>query len=299
MDIGCYDCYNNTYGIASCTPPLLTAFERYSLGWLKPDTLKGNSNVQALSSLENNRAFLLPSTDSNEYFLLENRQQIGWDKALPGHGLLIWHIDYDSTIWFENSVNNTTDHQHVDLEEADETTDFTSIPSDAFPGINNITSFNKFTTWSNATLSPSLYNITESDGVICFTTDNAILVNACVEPSSSSSVVALSSSSALISSSSAFIASSSSVVTNIDYIENQTANQISLHNSQVTLQSTLMGVKEARITNLNGQVLFQRMFQEHRVTYSIPHMAGQGLLIVQLLSQGKILDRRLLWANLL
>ncbi|NQU06686.1 MAG: M6 family metalloprotease domain-containing protein, partial [Calditrichaeota bacterium] len=29
----------------------------------------------------------------NQYFILENRQQIGFDRSLPGSGLLIWHID--------------------------------------------------------------------------------------------------------------------------------------------------------------------------------------------------------------
>ncbi len=29
----------------------------------------------------------------NEYFLLENRQQTGFDVSLPGPGLLLWHID--------------------------------------------------------------------------------------------------------------------------------------------------------------------------------------------------------------
>ncbi|PKN16237.1 MAG: hypothetical protein CVU66_01695 [Deltaproteobacteria bacterium HGW-Deltaproteobacteria-23] len=31
--------------------------------------------------------------DSSEYFLLENRQKSGFDAALPGAGLLLWHID--------------------------------------------------------------------------------------------------------------------------------------------------------------------------------------------------------------
>ena len=27
-----------------------------------------------------------------EYFILENRQQQGFDKGLPGHGLMIYHV---------------------------------------------------------------------------------------------------------------------------------------------------------------------------------------------------------------
>jgi immune inhibitor A len=28
-----------------------------------------------------------------QYFILENRRPINWDQALPGHGLMIWHVD--------------------------------------------------------------------------------------------------------------------------------------------------------------------------------------------------------------
>ncbi|MBU1020935.1 MAG: M6 family metalloprotease domain-containing protein [Firmicutes bacterium] len=49
---------------------------------------------------------------SGEYFLIENRQKLGYDSALPGDGLLIWHID-EST-----STNENENHKLVDLEEA-------------------------------------------------------------------------------------------------------------------------------------------------------------------------------------
>lgn len=52
-------------------------------------------------------------TGIGEYFLVENRQKIGFDAALPGDGLLIWHIN-------ESRGNNSIDNRRlVDLEEAD------------------------------------------------------------------------------------------------------------------------------------------------------------------------------------
>ncbi len=82
MDVGVYNCSNSAIaGISGCTPPLLSAFERWSLGWILPDTLKASSRAQALHPLSGNRAFLLPSSRNSEYFLLENRQQEGWDTA--------------------------------------------------------------------------------------------------------------------------------------------------------------------------------------------------------------------------
>jgi immune inhibitor A len=49
----------------------------------------------------------------NEYFLVENRQKIQFDKFLPNEGLLIWHID-DST-----PTNSTETHYKVALVQAD------------------------------------------------------------------------------------------------------------------------------------------------------------------------------------
>lgn len=53
------------------------------------------------------------SVGSQEYFLVSNRQQSGFDGALPGEGLLIEHVD--------DSKNNNTDENHylVDIEQAD------------------------------------------------------------------------------------------------------------------------------------------------------------------------------------
>jgi len=49
----------------------------------------------------------------SEYFLLENRQPIGYDTALPGNGLLMWHID-------EAQPGNTDEtHYKVGLLQAD------------------------------------------------------------------------------------------------------------------------------------------------------------------------------------
>ncbi|MFQ6061138.1 MAG: hypothetical protein ACE5KV_07600, partial [Thermoplasmata archaeon] len=57
--------------------------------------------------------FKLPIRDG-EYFLVANRQRDGYDRGLPGSGLLIWHID-------EDVPDNSNDaHRMVDLEEADE-----------------------------------------------------------------------------------------------------------------------------------------------------------------------------------
>jgi hypothetical protein len=53
------------------------------------------------------------------FYLLENRQQVGWDAYLPGHGLMMTYVQYSSTKWADNTVNNTASRMGVDLIEAD------------------------------------------------------------------------------------------------------------------------------------------------------------------------------------
>jgi len=65
-------------------------------------------------------AYILPIPDSDEYFLLENRQRLGSDAAIIGPGLLIWHIDsvLVRSRWVINTVNSATPYG-VALEQAD------------------------------------------------------------------------------------------------------------------------------------------------------------------------------------
>ena len=36
---------------------------------------------------------------ADEYYIVENRQQQGWDSNLSGSGLTVFHVDYDEEIW--------------------------------------------------------------------------------------------------------------------------------------------------------------------------------------------------------
>ena len=53
----------------------------------------------------NNVVYRINTERDNEYFILENRQQSGWDSFVPGHGMLVWHIDYNPNIWDRNVVS--------------------------------------------------------------------------------------------------------------------------------------------------------------------------------------------------
>ena len=51
----------------------------------------------------------------DEYYVLENRQHVGWDNGLMklGHGMLVVHVDYDETAWKNNMLNTNATHQRM------------------------------------------------------------------------------------------------------------------------------------------------------------------------------------------
>ena len=155
------------------TPPNYSAYERSELGWLKLVELKTPDDI-ALAPISDNVGYRISTDDTNEYFVFENRQQKGWDKYLPGHGMLVWHIDYDSYRWEKNVVNTDSRHQYVDIEEADGIQTNETIGGDAFPGTANVTSFTDETnpsmlSWAGARQNKPITDIRESaDGTITF-----------------------------------------------------------------------------------------------------------------------------------
>lgn len=163
-----YGPYNNN----GCTPPNYSTFERYALDWIEPQELNSANSI-SLPKITQNKACIIKTQNSNEFFLFENRQQEGWDEFIPGHGMLVWHVDYDPYVWSTNTVNNTPSHQYVDLEEADNTQTEWTRDGDSFPGASNITSFTDNTrpsmkTWSGKSLNLPITNIREVNGVIKF-----------------------------------------------------------------------------------------------------------------------------------
>ncbi len=189
------------------TPPNFTAWERWYCGWVEPIELTDDDiTIDGMpSSTDYGTPYVIYNAGNrNEYYLLENRQQTGWDQNLPSHGLMISHVDYDEELWDENVVNGCTKegdtyetkygivnrHQrltifHADGEEGtsyyDYTGDYntTSEAHDLYPynGLDSLTALSVPTaTVYNANSDGSLlmnygiYNITEAaDSTVSFT----------------------------------------------------------------------------------------------------------------------------------
>lgn len=160
FDLLAHGSYN---GITSgCCPANLSSYERYELGWLEPKLLEPESNDTLVNLSDSNQAYILPVKSETEdprdgeYYLFENRQNEGWDEKLPGHGMLVWHIDYQPNKWVNNQVNITSYHQCIDLVEADGKQTDASRKGDPFPGNSKVRTFSADTNpallgWNNPT----------------------------------------------------------------------------------------------------------------------------------------------------
>ena len=126
-------------------PSAYTSYERMMAGWLTPKVLSADTVVTSMKSLSEKdaEAFIIYNDSvRSEYYLLENRQQKGWDAAQPGAGLLVLHVDYDRQVWEDNTVNNDANRQRCTLIHADNSEfdqgDLTDeeLAGDAFPYVN-------------------------------------------------------------------------------------------------------------------------------------------------------------------
>ena len=170
-DILDYGPYNNDMN----TPPAYSAYERFMMGWLTPRLIVDAENVELEELQESNSALLISTSDQHNligndpspttFYLLENRQQEGWDEYLPGHGLMLTKVQYTYNNWRTNVVNNTSNRMGVDLIEADRKTPnsqqsgYDGKPGDLFPA---------GATEYFGIANHSIEEISEKDGVIYF-----------------------------------------------------------------------------------------------------------------------------------
>lgn len=178
-DIMCSGSYNNQ----GRTPPTFTAYERFYEGWLTPTQLTAAGTYNLLPLEASNQAYLIAASTHNmsghspspsEFFLLEYRNGESWDSGLPGHGMLVWHIDYSAASWTSNTPNNGIGGiMRMHLEEANgvgwarRSNGEGGRSSDPYPGTQNITSFTPVL-HDKTTLPLPLFNISENSGAISF-----------------------------------------------------------------------------------------------------------------------------------
>ena len=85
----CSGPYNNN----GRTPPYFNAEELIMLGWMDGYTEIESQGSLTVTPVQNRVAYRIPTSTDGEYFVLECRGKTGWDSALPGNGLLVYHVD--------------------------------------------------------------------------------------------------------------------------------------------------------------------------------------------------------------
>lgn len=150
MDQGSY----NGNGFVPCN---YTAFERIYAGWVEAIELDAPATVKEMKSVSDyGRPFIMYNyKNTNEYFLLENRQNTGWDKGLYGsNGLLIVHVNYVPSRWINNTVNVITGTGNnriqcctvVNADGSRDMSDFYSLQGDLYPyEVKGVTMNDEFT----------------------------------------------------------------------------------------------------------------------------------------------------------
>jgi immune inhibitor A len=165
-----------SWGGGGDVPTHPSAWCKANQGWVAVDNPTSNGSVRLEDVKSSHRIQRLwrNGAASTEYFLLENRQQTQFDASLPGHGLLIWHID-------ENIAGNSNElHYKVALLQADGRNDLAHPPSptnrggdqgDPFPGATANTKFGDNTrpnskAYNGQPTGVSVTQISEHNGVV-------------------------------------------------------------------------------------------------------------------------------------
>ncbi|MEL6834256.1 MAG: M6 family metalloprotease domain-containing protein [Bacteroidota bacterium] len=165
-----------TWNNGGRTPAHFSAWCKEELGWIDPVELSGSGSITDMDFSDNtDETYRFNTPDSDQYFLLENRQKTGWDSYIPGEGLAIYHIDASQ------STNANENRRLVEVEQADGDEDLNGNGNsgdngDLFPGSSNNDSFSCDTspnsnTYDGGSSNIKIFNISESGTSVSFDYD--------------------------------------------------------------------------------------------------------------------------------
>jgi len=135
-------------------PAHLSAWCKVRLGFVRVDTVRTNRVLQSIPAVEDSPVVYRLWTNGNtgnRYFLVENRRLKKFDSALPGEGLLIYHVDNlmsnNNNEWYPG--RDPSSHYKVALEQADGRWDLEhnvnrGDAGDPWPGTSNNRDFHNY-----------------------------------------------------------------------------------------------------------------------------------------------------------
>ena len=173
--------YGN-YGGKGFRPCGYSAHERWLMGWLTPVELTAATTVSDVPALcDHPQAYIIHNdAHPDEYYMIENRQQTGWDASLPGNGIVVFHVDYDASIWPSTiaTPNSTTKKRYCVISANNsKTTTYASMagwpyPYQANDSLTNTSvpaaELNNANTDGKLLMNKSLYDMRVEDGLASF-----------------------------------------------------------------------------------------------------------------------------------
>lgn len=156
----------------------------YIYNWQTPTVISTAQTVTLNDATTSTNLVRFNTTTTNEYFLCENRQQTGFNTGIPGHGMLIFHVDGSYITAHTNAGDiNVGAHQGLYPMSAVSTAsngiqtssvNKINVSGCPWPGTSSKTTFTDATTpsaksWASANTAQPITNIVESGSVITFT----------------------------------------------------------------------------------------------------------------------------------
>ena len=94
------------------TPSCYTGLERMIAGWQNAKVLANDTIVNNMGPISEGGEFFIVYNEGykNEFYILENHQNVGWDAKRKGTGLLVNYVDYDERVWTGMAPNANGDY---------------------------------------------------------------------------------------------------------------------------------------------------------------------------------------------
>ncbi len=171
---GSWNRFPNERLFSGNSPAVLDAWSKYRLGFVTPTVVTSASQVSLAPAETSPAAYkmVVPNSGGKEYYLFENRQQIGFDRGFGRygagtHGLAVYHVDdnvFTMDYWRPNEAENWKEfrsegarkadngatHYAISILQADDRWDLErgtnrGDAGDLYPGANGVTSIGSTT----------------------------------------------------------------------------------------------------------------------------------------------------------
>lgn len=155
------------------SPSHFDAWCKIQCGFVDPIIITENEMQHEIPATEYSGHVLKLWKNGNptiQYFLVENRQQVGFDAEIPGSGLMIYHVDDTKT------SNDSEPRYLVSIEQADGKNDLENSANDGdtgdvFPGATNNREFSDRSnpnsiSWSGLSTEVAVWDISDSDSIM-------------------------------------------------------------------------------------------------------------------------------------